>query len=190
MVDVEPYGSSDLGGDPSDDEPPSLSSASPSEDDDPEDPENLSDKKKKKKRKSRRHERHRSTEAKAIRTSKIVVNLPQFTGKDISEFAESCGRFLRKTGLTHLSGRPKYDLLLQCCKTKYLEKQVKQIMTKSATFADVLFALERQYPSYETDLSIQTEIQSLAMLPNNHYTTPRLRVSLNYLPTWAIGWGD
>ena len=38
MVDVEPYVSSDLGGDPSDDEPPSMTSASPSEDDDPEDP--------------------------------------------------------------------------------------------------------------------------------------------------------
>ena len=35
VVDVEPYGSSDLGGDPSDDEPPSMTSASPSEDDDP-----------------------------------------------------------------------------------------------------------------------------------------------------------
>ena len=40
MVDVEPYGSSDLGGDPSDDEPPSMTSASASEDDDPEDPMN------------------------------------------------------------------------------------------------------------------------------------------------------
>ena len=40
MVDVEPYGSSDLGGHPSDDEPPSMTSASPSDDDDPEDPEN------------------------------------------------------------------------------------------------------------------------------------------------------
>ena len=40
MVDVEPYGSSDLGGDPSNDEPPSMTSASPSEEDDPEDPEN------------------------------------------------------------------------------------------------------------------------------------------------------
>ena len=48
MVDVEPYGSSDFGGDPSDDEPPSLTSASPSEDDDPEDPENPDGKKKKK----------------------------------------------------------------------------------------------------------------------------------------------
>ena len=37
MVDIECYGSSDLGGDPSDDEPPSLTSAPPSEDDDPED---------------------------------------------------------------------------------------------------------------------------------------------------------
>ena len=51
MVDVEPYASSDLGGDPSDDEPPSMTSASPSEDDDPEGPENASWQKKKKKRK-------------------------------------------------------------------------------------------------------------------------------------------
>ena len=40
MVDVEPYGSSDLGGDPSDDEPLSMTSSSSSGDDDPEDPEN------------------------------------------------------------------------------------------------------------------------------------------------------
>ena len=33
MIDVEPYGSSDLGRDPSDDEPPLMTSASPSEDD-------------------------------------------------------------------------------------------------------------------------------------------------------------
>ena len=167
MVDVEPYGSNGLGGDPSDDEPPSLSLASPPDDDDLEDPENPSDKKKKKKRKSRRHERRRSKEAKPIATSNIVVNLPEFSGKDLSELAESLGRFLRMTGQTHASGRVKCDLLLQCCKTKYAEKQVKQIVTKSATFADVLVALEKQYPSYETDLSIRTEIQKLAMLPNN-----------------------
>ena len=35
MVHVEPYGSTDLGRDPSDDEPASMTSASPSEDDDP-----------------------------------------------------------------------------------------------------------------------------------------------------------
>ena len=94
MVDVEPNGSSDLGGDPSDDEPPSMTSASPSEDDDPEDPENPSGWKMKKKMKTRRPEGRRSQEAKAIATSKIVVNLPEFTGKDLSEFAENFGRFL------------------------------------------------------------------------------------------------
>ena len=167
MVDVEPYGSSDLGGDPSDDEPPSMTSASPSEDDDPEDPENPSGKRKKKKRKTRRPEVRRSQEAKAIATSKIVVNLPEFTGKDLSKFAENFGRFLRLTGQTHASGRVKCDLLLQRCKTKYLEKQVRQIVTNSATFADVLVALERQYQTYETDLSIRAEIQNLPMLPNN-----------------------
>ena len=167
MVDVEPYISSDLGGDPSDDEPPSMTSASPSADDDPEDPENPSGKRKKKRRKTRRPGGCRSQEAKAIATPKIVVNLPEFTGKDLSEFAENFGPFLRLTGQTEASGRVKSNLLLQCCKTKYLEKQVKQIVTKSANFADVLVALERQYPTYETDLSIRAEIQNLPMLPNN-----------------------
>ena len=167
MVDVEPYGSSDLGGDPYDDEPPFMTSASPSEDDNPEDPENPSGRKKKKKRKTRHLEGRRSQEAKAIATSEIVVNLPEFTGKDLSEFAENFGRFLRMTGQTHGSGRVKCNLLLQCCNTKYLEKQVKQIVNKSATFADVLVALERQYPTYETDFSIRAEIQNLAVLPNN-----------------------
>ena len=98
MVDVESYGSSDLGGDASDDELPSMTSASPSENDDPEDPENPSGRKKKKKRKTKRREGRRSQEAKAMATSKIVVNLPEFTGKDLSEFAENFGRFLRMTG--------------------------------------------------------------------------------------------
>ena len=151
MVDVEPYGSSDLGGDPSEDEPPSMTSALPSEDNDPEDPKNPSGRKKKKKRKTRRPEGRRSQGAKAIATSKIVVNLPELRGKDLTEFAENFGRFLRMTGQNHASGRVKCHLLLQCCKTKYLEKQVKQIMTESTTFANVLVALERQYPTYETE---------------------------------------
>ena len=145
-----------------------MTSSSPSDDEDPEDPEDpKGKKKKKKKKKTRRPEGRRAQEAKAIATSKIVVNLPEFTGKDLSEFAENFGRFLRLTGQTHASGRVKCDLLLQCCKTKYLEKQVRQIVTNSATFADVLVALERQYPTYETDLSIRAEIQNLPVLPNN-----------------------
>ena len=144
-----------------------MTSALRSEDDDPEDPENPSERKNKKKRNTKRPAGGRSQEAKAIATSKTVVNLPEVTGKDLSEFAENFGRFLRMTGQTHASGRVKCDLLLQCCKTKYLEKQVKQIVTKCATFADVLVALERQYPTYETDLSIRAEIQNLAVLPNN-----------------------
>ena len=62
----------------------------------------------------------------------------------------------------------KCDLLLHCCKTKFLEKQVKQIMTMSATFTNVLVTLETQYSSCENHLSIRTEIQNLDMLPNNH----------------------
>ena len=167
MVGVEPYGFSGLGGDPSDHELPSMTSASPSEDDDLEDPENPCGREIKEKRKTKRPEGRRSQQAKAIVTSKIVLNLPEFTGKNLSEFAENFRRFLRMTSQTHASGRVKCDLLLQCCKAKYLEKQVKQIVTTSATFADVLVALERQYLTYETDLSIRAEIQNLAVLPNN-----------------------
>ena len=167
MVNVELYSCSDLGGDPSDDEPPSMTSASPSEDNDPEDPENPSGRKKKKKRKTKRPEGRRSQEAKAITTSKIVVNLPELTGKDLSQFAENFGRFLQMTGQTHASGRVKCGLLLQFCKTRYLEKQVKQMVTKSSTFAGVLVALERQYLTYETDLPIRAVIQNLAVPPNN-----------------------
>ena len=167
LVDAEPYCSSDRGGDPSVDEPPSTTSASPSEDNDPEDPEKPSGKKKKKKRKTKRPEGRRSLQAQAIATSKIVVNLPEFTVKDLSQFAESFGQLLRMTGQTCASGRVKCDLLLQCCQTKYLERLVKRIVTKSATFADVLVALERQYPTYETDLFIRAEIQILTVLLKN-----------------------
>ena len=65
------------------------------------------------------------------------MNLPEFTVKDLSEFVENFGRFLRMTGQTRASGRVKLDLLLECCKTKYLQKQVKQIVTNPATFANV-----------------------------------------------------
>ena len=103
-VDVEPYGSSDLGGNPSDNQLPSLSSALPSKDDDCEDLENPSYNRKTNKRKGTRHERCRSKEAKAIATSKIVVNLPKFWGKDLSKFAESLDRFLRMTSRPTLVG--------------------------------------------------------------------------------------
>ena len=154
-------------------------SASPSDNNDPEDPKILSGEKKKKIRKHRRQQRRRSKEAKAITTSKIVVNLPEFRGKDLSEFAESFCRFLRMGGQTRASRRVKCDLLLQCCKTKYLQKQVKQIVTMSTTFPDVPVASERQYPSYETDLSIRTQIQNPAMLHYNPKAAPIFELLAN-----------
>ena len=40
-------------------------------------------------------------------------------------------------------------------------------MTKSATFADAVVALEREYPSHETTLSVQREVLNLAVLHSN-----------------------
>ena len=122
LVEVEPYGSNDFGGDSSDDVPPSILSAPPSVDDDPEESENPSGTKKKKKRKSRHPEKRRSKEAKAIATSTILMNLPKFSGKNLSESAERFDEFLRMSGQTHAGGRMKYNVLLHCCKTKYLDK--------------------------------------------------------------------
>ena len=68
--------------------------------------------------------------------------------------------------------------------SKYVEKQVKQTVTKSATFADVLVALERQYFSNETYLSIRTEIQNLVMLPNSP-TTACISELLASLDHWV-----
>ena len=48
------------------------------------------------------------------------MNLPEFTGKDLSEFAKNFCQFLRMTSQTRASGRVKCYLLLQCCKTRYL----------------------------------------------------------------------
>ena len=73
VLDVEPYGSSDLGGDPSYDDLPCLLSPSPSENHNPEDPENQMRKKNKKKRKSTCPERRRSKEAEANRVSLIRI---------------------------------------------------------------------------------------------------------------------
>ena len=186
MVDVEPYGSSDLGGDPSDDEPPSMTSASPSEDDHPEDPENPSGQKKKKKRKSKRPEGRRSQEAKAIATSKIVLNLPEFTGKDLSEFAKNFGRFLRMTGQTHASGQVKCDLLLQCCKTKYLEKQVKQIETKSATLPTCWLPWRGSTQPMKPTSPSGPRSRTWPCCP----TTPNLAGSPSYWLTWITGLDD
>ena len=104
-VDVEHYCSSYLDGDPAYDQPPSLLSASPSEDSHSEDPKNPSGRKKKRERKRWRQERCHCKEAKAIATSKIVAHLPGFTRKDLSGFAEIVGRLLRMTGETPLVGR-------------------------------------------------------------------------------------
>ena len=99
--------------------------------------------------------------------SKAIGEPLEFIGKRLREFAESFGMFVMMTRQTDANGRVKCKLFLQCCKTKYLEKQVKQILIRSAMFTDVLVALERQYPCYESDLSIKTDIENLGMLPNN-----------------------
>ena len=85
-------------------------------------------------------------------------------GKDLSDFATEFARFLRLTGQTKAIGRVKCDLLMSCCRTKFLIKQVGQIIHRARSFAKVLIELERQYPSYEMDLSLREEILNISAL--------------------------
>ena len=77
-----------------------------SDNDDPNNPDDASGatngkKKKKEKQKKKERGKHRPRESKTIATSKIVVNLPEFAGKDLSEFADSFHNFQRMIGQTY-----------------------------------------------------------------------------------------
>ena len=56
-------------------------------------------------------------------------------------------------------------LLKHSCKKKILQRQVKQIVQTCSTWAEVLQRLEKNFPVYETDLSLRTQIEELPMLP-------------------------
>ena len=51
------------------------------------------------------------------------------------------------------------------CKTKLLQKQVKQIVKTFSTWAEVLQRLDKRFSVYESDLSVRTQIEELPMLP-------------------------
>ena len=175
MVDVEPYDSSEVGSSTS------TSSSGESSDgggggggpsDDPDDPHHESKGKgkgKKHKKSKRKHKKKAkyAKEARNVAQSKITVSPPEFTGKDLSDFAQEFARFLRLTGQTKASGRVRCDLLMSCCRTKFLTKEVGQIIHRARSFAEVLIELECQYPSYETDLSLREEILNINALPEN-----------------------
>ena len=63
------------------------------------------------------------------------------------------------------------------------------MMTKFATFAGVSVVLKMQWPPYETDSSMRTEIQNLGVLPNNPEAAriSDLRVFRICLQTLIIG---
>ena len=99
-----------------------------------------------------------------------MVNLPQLNGKDLSEFEDSFVHFLNMVRQTPASGSVKCDLLMQCCNTKYLEKQVKHMITKSKTFTNLLLRLEGPYATCKI-VSIWNDIHNIGVLPNNPKAT-------------------
>ena len=81
------------------------------------------------------------------------------------ERAEKFAEFLLLTCQSHVDVATKCPLLKRWCKEKTYQKQVKQIVKTCSTSAEVLQRLEKRYPVYETDLSVGTRIEELAIVP-------------------------
>ena len=140
---------------------------------------------------------------KPIAQANIQPELPKFDPKNLLECADKFAEFLLLTGQSHVDMTSKCSLLKCSCKTKFLQKQVKQIVKICSTWADVLQRLEKTFPVYETDLSVRTQIKELPLLPefpsaariseyvcNLVYLFSRMKVG-SYGPTkpwlWRVG---
>ena len=102
---------------------------------------------------------------KPIAQANIQLELPEFNPKNLPEWAEEFAEFLLLTGQSHVDVDTKCSPLKCSCKKKILKKQVKQIIKTCSTWAEVLQRLEKNFPVYETDLSVRAHIEELPMLP-------------------------
>ena len=102
---------------------------------------------------------------KAIATAKLQIELPEFDPKNLPEWAEEITEFLLLMGQQHADVRTKCTLIKKSCKKKFLQRQVKTAIRKSSNWGDFLKGLKQMYPVYETDLSVQMEIEALPPLP-------------------------
>ena len=69
------------------------------------------------------------------------------------------------TGQSYVDVATKCSLLKHSCKTKFLQRPVKQIVKTCSTSAEVLQRLEKKIPVYAPDLSVRTQIEELLMFP-------------------------
>ena len=102
---------------------------------------------------------------KAIATVNLQIELPEDHPKTLPEWAEDFSEFLLLTGQQHAHVRTKSTLIRKSCKRKFLQRQVKTAIRKSSNWGDFPKRLQQMYPVYETDLSVQREIEELPPLP-------------------------
>ena len=100
-----------------------------------------------------------------IAQANMQLELPEFDPKNLPEWAEEFAEFLLLTGQSYVDVGTKCSLLKRSCKTKFLQKQVKQIIKTCSTLAEVLQRLEKTFPVHEADLTVCTQIEEVPMLP-------------------------
>ena len=108
---------------------------------------------------------------KAMATANLQIELPEFDPQNLPAWAEELSEFLLLTGQQHADVGTKCTLIIESCKTKLLQRQIKTAIRKSSNWGDFLkrletgdWRLEQMYPVYETDLSVRTEIEELDFL--------------------------
>ena len=119
---------------------------------------------------------------KSIAQANSQLQLPEFDAKNLPEWAEEFAEFLLLTGQSHVDVATECPLLKCSCKKKFSQKQVKQFRETWSTWAEILQRLEKIFPVYETDLSVDTQIEELPMLPE----FPSTGESLNMCATLSI----
>ena len=87
---------------------------------------------------------------KAIATANVEIELPEFDPKNLPEWAEEFSEFLLLTGRQHANVRTKCTLIKKSCRKKFLQRQVKTAIRKSANWGDYLKRLEQMDQVYET----------------------------------------
>ena len=102
---------------------------------------------------------------KAIATGNLQIELPEVDPKNLPEWGEEFSEFLLLRGQQHADVRTECTLIKKSCKKKFLQRQVKTAIKKSSNWGDLLRRLEKMYTVYETELSVQTEIEELPPLP-------------------------
>ena len=94
-----------------------------------------------------------------------TCELPNFSGQDFSSFVDKFARFLRLSGLQHISDQFKIDWLIQACEPQVYKIVVNTFKQSEGDLETSLTTLGDIFPTLEKDLKLRKKIEALLPLP-------------------------